>query len=217
MLKHIFLSLLLICGLLGCQQEKQTLPIYPPLLSKAPDIELGDAVLFLVPDSNAKVFWDWRSNAKEIIWLDNGYKENKGVSSRRGLMRINVLGIHSTVLRQTKEELGWTIEMITKGGAKFGPTKVALEPGLGNAEQCFGTLYDGCSFTSLQSLTKAGFDVKKICEVKELGGTIKGYLLSFSGKTSTVLQERYGEGSGGSQTSISLLLSSDVHNACVVD
>jgi len=213
--KYIFTPIFIIPFLFGCHSENQSLPIYPASLINTSDIELGEAIIFLMPNSSEEPFWDWRSNSNKIFWIDNGYKENEGISSRRGLMRINVLGTYSTVLHQKKEELGWTIEMITKEPPKFGPTKINFEPGLGRSDQCFGSLYTGCSFNSLPSMKKAGLDVKEVCEIKQIGGGIKGYQISASGKNTSLLQERYSEGSGGTQTRITLIFSADTKKACI--
>ena len=131
-------------------------------------------------------------------------------------MRINVLGVHSTILRETKEELGWYVEMSTQAPAKFGPTEILLTAGLGWGQQCFGAAYDGCDFETLPSLKKAGLDVQLVCEAHKLGENIKGYKINAPGKKETLLVEQTGWGSGGKSTSIYLLLKASSSNLCVV-
>jgi hypothetical protein len=209
----ILLSLLLA----GCQQEKSQMPVYPRSLSKAPNIELGEAIKFLIPDTGVRIYWDWRSNDGKILWLDNGFVEHGEETTRKGLMRINVLGVHSTVLRAVKEELGWYVEMSTRDPAKFGPTKIMLEAGLGSGEQCFGSTNDGCDFETLPSLKKAGLDAQFVCEEQKLQETIKGYRINAPGKIETLLIERTGGGSGGQSTSIYLLLKANSTKLCEFD
>lgn len=201
----------------GCQQEKSQMPVYPPLLSKAPNIELGEAVKFLIPDAGIGIYWDWRSNDGKILWLDNGFVEQRGVTTRKGLMRINVLGVHSTVLREVKEELGWYVEMSTRDPAKFGPTKIMLEAGLGPGKQCFGSTNDGCDFETLPSLKKAGLDAQLLCAEDKLQENIKGYRINAPGKKETLLLEQNGWGSGGRSTSIYILLKASPSKLCEVD
>lgn len=82
---------MLVLVLAGCHQEKSQMPVYPASLSKVPDTELGEAVKFLLPDASSRIFWDWRSNDGKVLWLDTGFVEKSGETTRKGLMRINVI------------------------------------------------------------------------------------------------------------------------------
>jgi hypothetical protein len=71
--------------------------------------ELGEAILLFMPDKNMEsVNWDFRSDAP-AIWLTDAYTTTgdygKGaeVAFRKGLIRINVDGIQSTILKKQKK------------------------------------------------------------------------------------------------------------------
>ena len=86
--------------------------VYPSSVEKLPTVELGQAVLLFIPGKGSGDFvnWDLLSEGP-IEWLDEGYVRNdkdlqsKRAYLRRGLMRINILGKKSTVLK--KESLNW--------------------------------------------------------------------------------------------------------------
>jgi len=217
MQKAVYFCVILFFAFAGCQQEKPRMPVHPASLSNTPKIELGEAVKFLMPDVDTRVAWDWRSNDGKILWTDNGFVEQSSKTVRRGLMRINVLGSHSTTLHKVKKELGWYVEMSTREPAKFGPTEILLTAGLGRGEQCFGSTYDGCDFDALPSLKKAGLDVQLVCEEHKPQENIKGYRINARGKNETFLLERTGWGSGGKSTSVYLLLKVSPNKLCDVN
>jgi hypothetical protein len=93
--------------------------------------ELGEAILLFMPNKNESVNWDYRIDSP-IIWLTEGYTETGNYEKftekafRKGLMRINVDGIKSTILRKNKEELAWRIQYSTDNEAKFGVESITL-------------------------------------------------------------------------------------------
>ncbi|MFX9085444.1 hypothetical protein ABTN62_20540, partial [Acinetobacter baumannii] len=78
-------------------------PQYPALL-KLKQQELGQLVFRFMPDKDDQGFsWNYRANDPNVIWLDKSYIETKlddgtYYSSRKGIARVNVLGIKGKYL-----------------------------------------------------------------------------------------------------------------------
>ncbi|MDO8754134.1 MAG: hypothetical protein Q7J80_09610 [Anaerolineales bacterium] len=141
--------------------------VHPPSAKKLPSIELGQALLLFMPDEASKfVGWDFRSEA-QIVWLSDGYETRKdektqNTSVRHGLMRINVNGKKSTVLKKKKNELAWRVEYESNNPPKLGIETITLGPGT-PTETCFGELYSGCAFDPIPSIKASGIKVKVLC------------------------------------------------------
>lgn len=183
--------------------------------------ELGEAILLLMPDKNIEtepMNWDYRSEAP-IVWMTDGYKTElngygKEVSFREGLMRINVQGIESRILRKKKEELAWTVRYFTSNNPKFGFESIWLYPGDSDG-QCFGHLYDNCDFELQQSLKDVNINMKKICEEKYTGDfKLVGYELSQPDKRNIFAELLYSGGSGGSSTTLEIFFSKKEKDLC---
>jgi hypothetical protein len=196
--------------------------VFPQSLQGTQSYELGSVVLALMPaPGQQRIGWDWQADSP-IQW-QNGYTLNPGASRsyRDGALRINVMGVVSTVLRQHTDELGWTVELYTDGPAKFGPEAISVEPGASDGNQCFGTLYDGCTFDPMPSLKQAGISAKLLCAFDESGRPTKSnsnftrtYAISAAGKAPGLLQWSESEGAGGASTTVTLLLHSTPAKAC---
>jgi hypothetical protein len=132
-----------------------SVPVYPRSAKDLRSIELADLVsLAMPPNGFEKLGWDHLSIAPNIAWQTEGTKDAPGEKTvREGLARVTVAGVRSTVLRQTREELAWTVTLGTDASYKFGPRWIMIEPGFTPGNQCFGALYDGCTFTSAQALS----------------------------------------------------------------
>lgn len=183
--------------------------------------ELGEAILLFMPDKNMEyISWDFRADAP-IEWMTNGYKTEKADSKgeaesfREGLMRINVQGIESHILRKKKEELAWKIHYSTfNPNPKFGVESIQLQAGDSEGE-CFGELYDNCTFEAEKSMKDAGVFATKVCENPERGGgPVIGYELSFPNKEKTNARLETNGGSGGSNSLFMLIFKKDVKNLC---
>ncbi|HEM7873900.1 TPA: hypothetical protein U2L31_000213 [Burkholderia contaminans] len=182
-------------------------------------------ILSLMPQPDEpKIGWDWKADSP-IQWQD-GYTQNPGAvrSYRNGVLRVNVMGEVSTVLRQRTDELGWTITLYTDAPPKFGPDSISIAPGLTDSGACFGTLYDGCDFNPLPSLKQVGIHAKLICQFDESGRTnpnndnfTRTYSVHAAGKAPSLLQWQKSSGSGGSSTSITLRLKASPVQACKPD
>jgi len=186
--------------------------IYPETLQGTKPFELGELILLLMPDSSATfVGWDHRADSR-IVWQTTGYEtvpKADGTSKyvRNGIVRVNIQGKKSTVLRQRTTELGWTVSYSSVDPPKFGPEQITIEPGLPQEGGCFGTNYEGCDFDEpLNSLSSAGVGATKICGKREMGGASSAFLLTHAARRSTVLVWVTSGGSGGSSAWLTLKL-----------
>ncbi len=197
----------------GVENSKKEMAISPTSLPNFRSFELGEAVLFLMPLPGYPIGWNWLSNSSNIVWLDNGYVESQDESFRRGAIRVNVLGVRSTILEQKLEELPWMVTLHTKGVAKFGPQEIRLKPGL---ETCFGSLFTGCDFETKPSLQKAGIEVYEVCRKSiDNSNYTQVYKLVAPGKALVFLSESRGAGSGGASAALALLLNTTKEQACL--
>lgn len=186
--------------------------IFPSSLSGKKSVELGEFIRASMLEKGENLGWDWRANS-DIDWQDGITQVNStGYSHRDGVARINVMGVRSSVLKNRKDELGWNVSLQTMKPAKFGPEAIELSP-----LDCFGTLYDGCSFDPASSLKAAGIDTKKICSVHLNGSNFSDtYLISYSGKEDMLMTWGNSGGSGGEASSVTLRLNSEIsqNDAC---
>lgn len=184
-------------------------------------IELGSAALLFMPDYGTaqSITWDFRNHAPHIIWLTPGYKtEKKGEgrvgANRVGLLRVNVRGEPSTVLKQKKAELAWSVIYSAEDDPKLGVEVIEISPGTPD-DICFGTLYGGCDFDPIPSFALAGISAKEICRISSAGQWITGFMLSHPKKQDTLVRLVKTEGSGGSSASLELLFSASREELCV--
>ncbi len=217
----------LITGLLLCSVQTfantSELKPYPVALNKLPQQEFGQLVYKLMPQKNQKnIFWDFKSNDRSIIWLDKTYIERKlpdGTihSDRKGIARVNVLGVKSTYLNYEKYELPWTV-MMEGGLGKFGPNRINIYPATAsrnNEETCFGDNFDNCEFSPFKSLAKANIKYRKICE--EDNGAVnfeKAYLLTSPNKEPLIGIWQSSGGSGGTSNQFVLDYTKDPETLC---
>ena len=155
--------------------------------------ELGELVALLLPEDRAAAYgWDAHVD-DDIRWLTDGWaedQENEGRLVRVGLARVNVLGQVSTVLRQHREELPWTIRYASLGNPALGVETIEITPGTPD-RMCWGTLYDGCTFRPQKSLKHAGLSVERICgteQPEELGPERVVYQVSLRGRVLTMVE-----------------------------
>ena len=96
--------------------------VYPTTAQSLKPMELGEAILLLMPDKGANsVKWDHRA-ASNIQWLTEGWQSYEIGTTifRDGLMRIHVKGKVSTVLKKQKQELAWTVSYSSDENPAFG-------------------------------------------------------------------------------------------------
>lgn len=187
------------------------------ILSKYPSVELGQVISQFMPEKSDDITWSYRVNAP-VFWITDGFETNGTYSFRKGVIRINVQGKDSYVLRDNSYELPWTIKYSTFSSPKFGLEAITFFPGIEPDDQCFGTLYSGCSFTTENSMKVAGITYKKLCE-KQKGNYIKiGYELSKTNKLKTYASLDNSSGTGGDTSSFSLIFGDKAKNrVCDVD
>jgi hypothetical protein len=196
---------------LVCAQITQG--VIPKELQGRKQFELGELVLFLMPNSGERsVGWDFRADSP-ILWKTAGYEttpRKDGTSSytRVGIVRVHVLGKKSTVLRQRVTELGWSVTYSNTSNPNFGPQEIQVEPGGWWAGgPCFGSTYSGCDFEEpIGSLSHAGIIAINLCSKEEIGGRVSAFVLSHAGRRQTVMVWQTSGGSGGSSAWITLKL-----------
>lgn len=185
--------------------------VYPPVLRGKESLELGQLVLLLMPEKGSEpVGWDFRSDSP-IAWQTVGYKEipETGYTMRTGWVRVNIQGAKSTVFRERKTELGWTVEL-SSSSAKFGPKQITIKPGGEGKQSCFGASYDGCEFAEpFTSLVKAGINIETICAERGIGGHVSAFVLTHPQRRPTRMEWKKSEGSGGGSSWITLKLDTD--------
>jgi antitoxin component YwqK of YwqJK toxin-antitoxin module len=177
-------------------------------------MELGTAILLFMPDKSMEhVGWDYRLDAP-VIWLTDGYayENNTGEAFRKGLMRINVDGVHSTILKKAKEELAWRVRYSTLSNPSLGVDSIELsiDGGFQNNDNCFGVNYDNCVFNPEKSMQLAGIKFKKLCE----HDAYTGYELNHPDKRKTLARTVYNFGSGGESTWFEIFFSKKTNDLC---
>lgn len=195
----VVLCVLLPMPLISAAESSQE-AIFPSSLSGKPSVELGEFIRASMLEKGENLGWDWRANS-DIDWQDGITQVNStGYSHRDGVARINVMGVRSSVLKNRKDELGWKVSLRTMNPVKFGPVSIELSP-----LDCFGTLYDGCSFDPATSLKTANIETKKICSIHLNGSNFSDtYLIRYSGKEDMLLTWTNSGGSGGESSGVIL-------------
>ena len=203
---------------IACTKSEED--VYPAAANKLKNIELGEAIYLLMPDeNNGHIEWSYQSNNKIIYWIDDTYKTNDDstYSSRDGLMRINVKGVKSTILRKETKELAWSINYSNSiSNPKFGPQEIELKPGIDDGDaNCFGSTVDNCTFSPIESLIASNIHFEIICKTgkTENWGTT-GLLLSAKGKKSVKAKWFTDGGSGGSSSSMYIYIGEEPENLC---
>jgi hypothetical protein len=184
-----------------------------------PSTEIGRLVLLLMPDIGQRsLTWDYRSDTR-IRWVDPGYRTVSSrlgeVNERRGVIRTNVHGETSSVLRQRREELWWTVSLSTHSPAKFGPEAIGIDPGEPD-EPCFGSLYEGCTFDPLPSIAAAGVQATPICRATKDGTELAAFTLHHPGRGDIELIVMNDGGSGGTSTSLEMRFADDLAKLCTL-
>lgn len=212
-IRSILFSILFVSSSVSSQS------VYPEAAKSLPLLEIGEAILFLMPSKKLPYLnWSYLGDSSSIEWLDDGYViESFGgeqASMRRGLMRIRVNNKKSTVLKKSLRELAWTVRFMTLGMPKFGFQTIKLSSGP-PGDECFGSLYDGCDFNPINSMRKSGVKIKKICSNDHVGnGLINGYELSHPMKKTVLARVEDSFGSGGIATDFVLDFTANKKDLC---
>jgi hypothetical protein len=183
-----------------------------PAIDTRPALELGQAVLLLMPDAGGSgVGWDHRAEAESIQWIDNPVRTWRDgalgphMQRRDGAMRVHLMGRHSRVLRQRPEELWWLVQMEAIGDAGTGVQSILLAPGgVGLAPACVGPFAEGCGFDALPSLAASGIAAEALCEAADGEHRIRVYRLTHPQRRPTLLQVSDGLETGVGPTSLTL-------------
>jgi hypothetical protein len=194
-----------------------TMPVFPPTAKSLPRVELADLVaLVLPPKGFENLAWDYLANEPAIAWQTQGVEFDNDTDYRRGIARVSVSGKTATVLHQAVEELAWTIELATSGGAaRFGPKWISIAPGVLPDNQCFGTLFHGCTFEAQQAI--ASVKSKLICRLPVPRALDQVYSIWTPDKDTSLLVYHYEGGSSGEEFELEIRPMSDQSTACNPD
>lgn len=178
--------------------------IYPKEVVALPSIEIGEAVQMFsrVDDKDEALGWDHLSEGP-ILWMDEGYISGENIDGaawlRRGLLRINVRGVKSYILKKTKQELSWHVTYRNYRNPGHGVQSVSLTPGTLN-DVCFFSNTYGCDLDPIPSLTEKGYKLKEVCAPDGLSKVV--YLMTYKGTKAQYLSINTNYGSGGATVSI---------------
>lgn len=188
--------------------------VYPKGADKLKLIELGQAVLMLMPRAGSN-FYSW-SSGSDIAWITDSIDSYPdGDSFRQGLMRINVLGVKSTILKKVPREVAWSVVYRGTKNPNFGVQSVVLEPGVEDGiGNCFGAAASGCTFNPLMSLAYSKITVNVLCVSHRIDGYAVGASLSAEGKKTVEALWATTGGSGGASTSMTLYVNGNMGDPC---
>lgn len=179
--------------------------VFPPQAATVSTVNLSDLIVEALPVAGADLLgWDHLVDA-QVLWITNGYDSTASGAERIGLARVRVAGRTSTLLRQRREELAWTITLETAANPKFGPQKVEIRPGAPNQE-CFGSLTDNCAFTEQEALANPRLSRQLICRVTPGGFPLAVYRVAAPGKAPGYVRVWTSGGSGGVASSVTVSL-----------
>lgn len=188
------------------------LSVMPQMLEGKESYEVAELIEALMqPVGTSNGFpWDTMANS-DIFWNPAGVSFEDGTAFRNGLVRVNVLGSISTILRSRVEELFWSISLAAVQNPSFGANVIAVEPGGVDELSCFGVMNTLCRFDIEESLRNSGLDYHKgeICDVG-LQRTLDLYIVSKQGYRDVYLVQQTDAGSGGAKTTLSMTMNSEV-------
>lgn len=163
---------------------------YPEDTNSLSRLELGEALLTFMPVADERIPWDFNASGP-VRWKTAGIEYVGGRARRVGLLRVDVLGSMSTVLRQARHELAWTV-IYEAERPKFGVEFIRLEP-----LDCFGTMHSGCTFDPQASMKQAGITYVQRCfEGNGENGRVV-YDLTYPGRAPMQLRVTNSAGTGG--------------------
>jgi hypothetical protein len=185
-------------------------------LNPHPSVELSDVVVDLLPaDGFRSMAWDYLVNDPLISWKTDGTVRTGSWTTREGKIRVTVEGKTSKILRQSWEDLPWTVTLSTSDNPKFGPTRIELKPGGSDPETtCFGDRFRGCKFTEAQIFTSKVLKVNLVCRSDVVNTIRRGYSVSAPGKKPSLLVYELDAGSGGESSSLEIRPLSDKGDPC---
>ena len=211
MKKRLLAALLLSTLILACTQQED---VYPASAAKVKPMGVGKAIHMFMPDVGLKhIDWAYLNKSDAIQWLDDTYKSNPDgtLNFRTGLMRINVDGTKSTILKKTVKELAWSVVYQGPGNPNFGVQEIDLKPGIDDGDaNCFGSTTENCTFNPINSMAQAGIRVDVLCKSTE----VTGLELSAAGKKTIKARMITSGGSGGSSSWIELYVNGNPSQLC---
>jgi len=160
---------------------------------------LSDFIAEAIPEGDS-IDWGHLQNTS-VMWVTEGLESEGEITARIGYARIRANGVVSKVLRQSWEELAWSVKLSTEENPKWGPTSIEIQPGFDDAESkgkylCFGVAFSGCSF-EIDSLSGSKLSLTRQCIIGSGSGqSVVMRAKTANGKQGTVVYRGSG-GSGG--------------------
>ena len=182
------------------------LPVYPQTAASAAITDLSTLVASLLPPKGfSGLDWAFAVGNPRVAWQTEGVLSEGQQTVRVGYARVRVAGKVSTVLRRQLDELAWSVTLLTDGPAKFGPQGIDISPGVLPNMECFGTLFEGCSFSAADALTGGGLKARQVCTTGSEGNGDKVYAVTANGGVESLVVVSTSRGSGGDSASIAIL------------
>lgn len=183
---------------------RDNLEVVPPSLEEKKNYEVADLIsAFMQPEGETNGFpWDVVTDG-EILWSPDGVSYEDGTAYRNGIVRVNVLGEVSTVLRGKVKELFWSIGLASQENPGFGANWLVVRPGGDDEYNCFGVGNTMCSFDIERSLQNSPLKYEKgeICDVSSQ--RMKDmYRVSKNGYRDMYIIQEWNGGSGGGNTTL---------------
>lgn len=184
------------------------LSVMPRLLEGKESYEVAELIEALMqPKGGSDSFpWDTLANSG-IVWSPDGISYVDGAAVRNGLVRVNVLGTVSTILRSRVEEIFWRIGLAGLQSPNVEADVIAIEPGGVGDFSCFGIGSTSCSFDIEESLEAIGldYDKERLCSVSSQRG-LDLYTIRKAGYRNMYVAQETDAGSGGAKTTLSMTM-----------
>lgn len=196
-----------------------------PEITETKALELGDAILLLMPDrgTSSNVFWDHRADSI-IYWLDSPtHTETEGCAAGRriclrriGAMRMHVMGQPTNKLARRNDELWWTVRFEGAEDPKWGVSRIDLWPGNPPdvPAECRGAYFKGCAFQLRPSLRRAGIEARRVCGSISNIRSDEVFRLSHPKKRTVDIRVSTNSSSVGSHSSLTLFVGNDINSSC---
>lgn len=179
-----------------------------------PIIELSTFLANALPDDGfAAMGWDYLSDSPNITWKTDGVAYGH-TAIRFGVARLRVGGVSSQILRQSWQELPWTITLLSSGNPSHGPREIDIGPGGEGDNSCFGVGAKGCVFSASQALRSTLLKSSLLCRPSSGADTVGVYSVSTGDKKPSLVVFLTSGGSGGSSSSLSIRPLSDRRHVC---
>ena len=162
-----------------------------PRLNRLRAAELSELILDLMPLKGGSDFsWD-PALTSPVIWLGKEPRRNlEGDIIRQAIGRIHLQGSAPIALHRRRQEIGWTIKLVTDQAREAGPRWIEITPGI-PGRGCFGSFYSGCLFSPPQIFASAPLSPKMLCRTGDASSFNQVYRVSSAGRSDVLVIYSY--------------------------